>query len=34
MRARDLAEAFPTVTLASDAMQAAQAMAQAHKPGI
>ncbi len=34
MRARDLSEAFPTVTLASDAMLAAQAMAQAHKPGI
>lgn len=34
MRARDLAEAFPTVPLASDAMHAAQAMAQAHKPGL
>ena len=34
MRARDLAEDFPTVTLTSDAMQAAQAMAQARKPGL
>ena len=34
MRARDLAEDFPTVTLTSDAMQAARAMAQARKPGL
>ncbi len=34
MRARDLAEDFPTVTLASDAMAAARAMAQARKPGL
>ncbi len=34
MRARDLAEEFPQVTLASDGMQAAQAMAQASKPGL
>ena len=34
MRARDLAEDFPTVSLASDAMQAAQAMAQTHQPGL
>jgi len=34
MRARDLAEDFPTVTLTSDAMRAAQAMAQARQPGL
>jgi CBS domain-containing protein len=34
MRARDLSEDFPTVTLNSDAMLAAQAMARAHKPGL
>ncbi len=34
MRAGDFAEDFPTVTLTSDAMQAAQAMAQARKPGL
>lgn len=34
MRARDLAEDFPTVTLTSDAMQAARAMVSAHKPGL
>jgi hypothetical protein len=34
MRARDLAEDFPTVSLSGDAMLAAQAMAVAHKPGL
>jgi hypothetical protein len=34
MRARDLAEDFPKVTLTSDALQAARAMAQARKPGL
>ncbi len=34
MRARDLAESFPTVNLSGDAMLAAQTMAREHKPGL
>lgn len=34
MRARDLAEPFPTVDLDADALEAARAMAEARRPGL
>jgi CBS domain-containing protein len=34
VRARELAENFPTVSLTSDAMAAARSMAQSRKPGL
>jgi CBS domain-containing protein len=34
MRARDLAEEFPTVGLDADALEAARAMAEARRPGL